>query len=178
MAGVFSELTFFWQVSLRPSVSHTLPSGTQTRTVPVGDHPHGTTRGPSQLPMPYRNCGSQPIKSHHLILHSSTHEECLEQLDLLLQQLIQHGIKINLPNCDFGSKEVSYLGFQLTEAGILPEADKLKAIQNSPLLTSIQEILGPLQLLLGSHVEFHLDHLHPDCPDQERKQMERNTSSI
>jgi hypothetical protein len=128
--------------------------------------------------MPYRNCGSQPIKSHHLILHSSTHEECLEQQDLLLQQLIQHGIKINLPNCDFGSKEVSYLGFQLTEAGILPEADKLKAIQNSPLLTSIQEILGPLQLLLGSHVEFHLDHLHPDCPDQERKQMERNTSSI
>jgi hypothetical protein len=36
--------------------------------------------------------------------------------------------QINLPKCDFGNKEVAYLCFQLTKAGILPGADILKAI--------------------------------------------------
>ena len=35
---------------------------------------------------------------------------------------------MNLEKCVFGSKNVSYLGFQLTEDGIKPGIDKLKAM--------------------------------------------------
>ncbi len=51
-----------------------------------------------------------------LLLHSDTQEEALKQLDALLSQLRQQGIKINLPKCEFSSKEVAYLGFRLTES--------------------------------------------------------------
>jgi hypothetical protein len=49
-----------------------------------------------------------------------------------LQRLVTHNIKINLQKCVFGSKEVSYLGFHLTEEGIKPGIDKLKAVKNAP----------------------------------------------
>ncbi len=48
---------------------------------------------------------------HDLLIHSSSHEEHVLQLYSLLAQLCQYGIKINLPKCEFGSKEVTYLGF-------------------------------------------------------------------
>jgi hypothetical protein len=46
-----------------------------------------------------------------MLLHSSTHPKHLEQLDALLHQLMKHRIKVNLPKCELGSKEVTYLGF-------------------------------------------------------------------
>jgi hypothetical protein len=51
-----------------------------------------------------------------LLLYSDTQEEALKQLNALLSQPRQQGIKINLPKCEFGSKEVAYLGFRLTES--------------------------------------------------------------
>jgi len=54
-----------------------------------------------------------------LLLHSVMQDEDLEQLDLLLQQLMQHGIKLNLPKYNCISKEVAYRGFCLTKVGIL-----------------------------------------------------------
>ncbi len=59
----------------------------------------------------------------NLLIHSATHQEHITALDNVLQRLIQHNIKINLQKCSFGSKEVSYLGFWLTEQGILPGTD-------------------------------------------------------
>jgi hypothetical protein len=41
------------------------------------------------------------------------------------------GLKANLSKCEFGSNNVSYLGYRLTPLGILPGADKLKAVGNS-----------------------------------------------
>ncbi len=64
-----------------------------------------------------------------LLIHSATHQEHITALDKVLQRLVQHNIKINLQKCFFGSKEVSYLGFRLTEQGILPGTDKLKAVK-------------------------------------------------
>ncbi len=55
-----------------------------------------------------------------LLVHSATHAEHITALDQVLQRLVQHNIKINLQKCFFGRKEVSYLGFRLTEQGILP----------------------------------------------------------
>ena len=67
----------------------------------------------------------------HLLVHSSTHEEHLELLDQLLKRLVQHNVKINLSKCHFGSKNVAYLGFRLTEEGVKPGSDKLKAVEKA-----------------------------------------------
>ena len=63
-----------------------------------------------------------------LLLHSENHPSHLKLLDQVLRRLVQNGIKMNLGKCVFGSKKVSYLGFQLTEDGIKPGIDKLKAV--------------------------------------------------
>ncbi len=60
-----------------------------------------------------------------LLVHSGAHEEHLITLNQVLERLVQHNIKINLQKCIFGSKEVSYLGFGLTEVAIKPVVDKL-----------------------------------------------------
>jgi len=68
----------------------------------------------------------------NLHLHSENHNEHLGQLDSLLTCLQQHWININLPKCEFSSKEVAYMGFCLTKSGILP-GTKLQEVRKNPL---------------------------------------------
>ncbi len=75
-----------------------------------------------------------------LLVHSASHEEHLATLDKVLRRLVSHNIKINLQKCVFGSKEVSYLGFRLTEEGIKPGIDKLKAVKNAPPPSNVHEV--------------------------------------
>ncbi len=75
-----------------------------------------------------------------LLVHSASHEEHIATLNKVLQRLVTHNIKINLQKCVFGSKEVSYLGFRLTEQGIIPGTDKLKAVKNAPPPSNVQEV--------------------------------------
>ncbi len=75
-----------------------------------------------------------------LLVHSATHPEHITALDQVLQRLVQNRIKINLQKCFFGSKEVSYPGFRLTEQGILPGTDKLKAVKNTPPPANVHEV--------------------------------------
>jgi hypothetical protein len=61
----------------------------------------------------------------------------LRQLDALLTWLRQHSIQSNLPKCEFGSKEVTYLGFHLTESGNLLGANKLQEVQKMTPPTTV-----------------------------------------
>ena len=89
-----------------------------------------------------------------LLLHSSTHEDHLELLDSVLGRLVQHNIKLNLAKCEFGSKNVAYLGFRLNEDGVRPGADKLKAVGSTPPPVSVHKIRQFLGLctFFRSHV--------------------------
>jgi hypothetical protein len=75
-----------------------------------------------------------------LIVHSSTHDEHLQSLDQLFERLQAHNLKVNLKKCVFGSKDVMYLGFHLTEAGIKPGIDKLKAVKETLPPKNVHEI--------------------------------------
>jgi hypothetical protein len=76
-------------------------------------------------------------------------------LGQVLGCLVQHNIKINLQKCVFGSKEVSYLGFRLTEEGIKPGTDKLKAVKNVPPPSNVHEVRQFLGLC-----NFFRGHVH------------------
>ncbi len=76
----------------------------------------------------------------NLLLHSASHDEHLATLSEVLQRLVTHNIKINLQKCVFGSKEVSYFGFHLTEEGIKPGIDKLKSVKNAPPPSNVHEV--------------------------------------
>ena len=75
-----------------------------------------------------------------LLLHSENHPLHLELLNQVLRRLVQNGIKMNLEKCAFGSKKVSYLGFQLTDDGIKPGINKQKAVALAVPPNSVQEV--------------------------------------
>ena len=75
-----------------------------------------------------------------LIVHSNSHEDHLQSLDQLFTRLQAHNLKVNLKKCVFGSKDVMYLGFHLTESGIKPGTDKLKAVGLTEPPKNVHEI--------------------------------------
>ena len=84
-----------------------------------------------------------------LLLYSKTHQEHRQQLELLFNRLRNTNFKANLPKCKFGADNVSYLEFRLTPDGILPGADKLKAVTDSKPPASVDEVrqfVGLLQV--------------------------------
>ena len=77
-----------------------------------------------------------------VIIHTQDHPEHLRILELTLQRLAHHGLKINLDKCVFGNKEVAYLGFTLTPKGILPGRDKIKALHEYEPPKSLRQVRG------------------------------------
>ena len=75
-----------------------------------------------------------------LIIHSNSHEDLLHSLDQLFSRLLAHNLKVNLKKCVFGSKDVMYLGFHLTESGIKLGTDKLKALGLTEPPKNVHEI--------------------------------------
>ena len=77
---------------------------------------------------------------HDLIIHSNSHEDHLQSLDQLFTRLQAHNLNVNLKKCVFQSKDVMYLGFHLTESGIKPGTDKLKAVGLTEPPKNVHEI--------------------------------------
>ena len=76
----------------------------------------------------------------NLLVHFSTHDEHILQLDLLLQRLVQHNVKLNLQKYKSGGKNVDYISFWLTEEGVKLGACKLKAVEKAIPNENIREV--------------------------------------
>ena len=89
-----------------------------------------------------------------LILHSSDHESHRKGLQQMFDRLRKTGLKVNLKKCNFGSNNVSYLGFRLTPEGILPGLDKLQAVRDAKPPTNVHQVRQFLGLcnFFRSHV--------------------------
>jgi hypothetical protein len=134
----------FWQMILhpraRPYTAFTVRSMGQFQWV---TSPMGLLGCPASFQCPMKTVvngiTNVIVYINNRLMHSANHEEHLATISQVLKCLVQHNIKINLQKCVFGSKEVSYLGFCLTEEGIKPSTDKLKAAKNVPPPSSVHE---------------------------------------
>jgi len=64
------------------------------------------------------------------VVFSKTWEEHLEHLRAVLTALQQAGLTLKLPKCQFGLKEVKYLGHIIGGGQLRPDPEKLDAIQS------------------------------------------------
>jgi hypothetical protein len=64
----------------------------------------------------------------------------LGQFDALFSRLAVHNLKVKLQKCVFGSRQVQYLGFLLSEDGIRPGTDKLKAVSHAQPPSTVKEV--------------------------------------
>ena len=68
-----------------------------------------------------------------ILIFSKTFEEHLERLEMVLKRLREHGLKLKLEKCTFLRRRVTYLGHEVSGAGIAPEPEKIAVVQEWPV---------------------------------------------
>ena len=90
-------------------------------------------------------------------IYASTPEEHNRRLRLFLQRIKEHGITLNIDKCYFRQTEVVFLGHKVSQHGVQPLREKLDAISDFPIPTSITELrsfLGMAQQVARFTPEF------------------------
>ena len=87
-----------------------------------------------------RNIPAAICYQDDVLIHSADHASQLLALQEAFNRIRAHGLKLNISKCQFGQREVSYLGFLLTPDGILPGLDKTKAIREFEAPTTVRGI--------------------------------------
>ena len=80
-----------------------------------------------------------------IVVHGKTREEHDNRLVLALQALEQSGMTLNEKKCCFSANEIKFLGHRLTDKGVDPGQDKVKAITEA----SIPQTVGEMKSFLG-----------------------------
>ncbi len=80
-----------------------------------------------------------------LLVASSSREEHIRHLRLILERLDAHGLTINLSKCAFGMPSLDFLGHHVSSEGIRPLEDKVQVIHTYPQPSSqrkLREFIG------------------------------------
>ena len=81
-----------------------------------------------------------------VLCHSPDHEAHLKHLERVFLRLRKYNLKINVTKSVFGAGQVTYLGYTLSGHGVSPGPDKLKAIKEFAIPTSVKKIREALGL--------------------------------
>jgi hypothetical protein len=73
-------------------------------------------------------------------IYSSNLEDHIKHVRHVLSIFEKEGLIINLKKCEFGKRELEFLGYKVSAKGILPSSSKIKAIQDWPKPTNVQEV--------------------------------------
>jgi hypothetical protein len=135
----------FWQMALDPKswpyTAFTVPGMGQFKWKVVS---MGLASAPSAfqclVELVVKGINNVVVYIDDLIIHSKTHEEHLKRLDEVFTRLGVHNLRASLKKCVFGSSETLYLGFRLTQKGIFPGTDKLKAVKDAKPPENVKQI--------------------------------------
>ena len=75
-----------------------------------------------------------------IIVYSRTFQGHLENLEKVFERLQRANLKLKPNKCSLLHKEVKYLGHMVSEEGIKPDPDKISALKEWPVPTSVQEV--------------------------------------
>ena len=84
-------------------------------------------------------------------VYSSNFEDHLIHVERVLQRLENSGLKIKPSKCFFGLPKITFLGHQISAAGIAPDPEKVSAILKFPRPVNLRTLRG----FLGTTNYFH-----------------------
>ena len=147
-ARVFSSMDLskgFYQQNLekgsRPFTSFTVPGlGSYQFTVSCFGS-HGAPSSFSYL-MNEVLKGIKNIISYidDILCHTKTHEEQVQSLRECFEALRANNLKLSIEKSFFGSNHTEYLGYHLSDHGIQPGTDKLRAVRDFPSPKTVRQI--------------------------------------
>lgn len=88
-------------------------------------------------PFLYRFCF---VYIDDIIIYSKSMEEHVQHLNQVLQRLREVNLKIQLDKTELFRKEVAFLGHVVSQRGIEPNPEKIKAVKEYPIPTTSKEI--------------------------------------
>ncbi|UYV66872.1 K02A2.6-like, partial [Cordylochernes scorpioides] len=81
-----------------------------------------------------------------IIVFSDGFEEHLRRLELVLNCLKKAGLCLNSKKCKFGAKTITVLGHEVSENGIRPDQEKIRAVRDFATPRSLKEVRSFLGL--------------------------------
>ena len=87
-----------------------------------------------------KQCKSLLLYLDDIVVFSSTVEQHLERLRVVLDRLKNEGLKAKLSKCSFFQKEVHYLGHVISRDGVSTEPGKVEAVTNWPMPKTVSEL--------------------------------------
>lgn len=75
-----------------------------------------------------------------ILISSKTVEKHFEKIEKVLKILNQEGLTLKLKKCSFFMSTINYLGFQVSQEGIRPGEEKIKAVINFPTPQDVHQV--------------------------------------
>ena len=76
-----------------------------------------------------------------ILVAAKTETEHLNRLKAAFKRLQENDVLIKQEKCVLMNKEISYLGFKITDKGLFKTDEKIKAIKESLAPTNVSEVL-------------------------------------
>ena len=108
--------------------------------------PYGVMGGPATFQRLMETCLGDLVYNGVLIyiddilIYSKNFEDHKKKVDLVLNKLRQHGLKIRLKKCQFLRQEVKYLGHVVSSEGVKTNPEKIRAIAEWPIPRTEDEL--------------------------------------
>uniref|UniRef100_A0A8P4KLL6 Gypsy retrotransposon integrase-like protein 1 n=1 Tax=Dicentrarchus labrax TaxID=13489 RepID=A0A8P4KLL6_DICLA len=87
-----------------------------------------------------QQCQSLLLYLDDIVVFSSTVEQHVERLQVVLERLRHEGLKAKLSKCSFFRKEVNYLGHVISADGVSTDPGKIDVVANWPIPTTASEL--------------------------------------
>lgn len=104
----------------------------------------------------YKSCA---VYLNDIVIASPTFEQHLADLEEVLARLKSAGLSLKLSKCQFCLSELTLLGYRVTPSGVHPDPDKVKAVTEFKVPTSVKHVRQFLGLS-GYYRHFVKDYAH------------------
>lgn len=91
-----------------------------------------------------------------VLVHSAMAEQHCDHLKQVFQRLREAGLTLKGKKCHIAMSEVHYLGHVFSKSGMTPDTQKIKAIQEWPVPTTVKEVRRFLGL--ASYYRCYIQH--------------------
>ena len=120
-----------------------------------------------------------------ILIASSSEEEHERHLRLVFDRLKKYSLLINPDKCQFGQREMEFLGHVINARGIKPTSDKVKVIIDYSRLSTVRDLqrfLGMLNfyhrsLRHAAHTQVPLNQFLNESRNNDKRQILWNTDA-
>jgi hypothetical protein len=135
----------FWQIAMAERDKHKFAFRVDGRLLEPNVMPFGSKNAPSTFQrlmdkvlrgLTWKQC---LVYIDDVLVFARSFQEHCERLDAVLGRIEEAGLKLKPSKCEFGTSEVNYLGFQVTDKGVRPSPRKVAILlaTEPPVLSKV-----------------------------------------